>query len=96
MKTAFFGNDPNWGRIVAAAGRSGANFDPSKLEVELQGVEVFANGQPTQFDSAALSTAMKASVLTVKLNLNQGSHEATVWTCDFSYDYVRINAEYST
>lgn len=96
VKTAFFGNDPNWGRIVAAAGRAGAKFDPNKLQVELQGVEVFAYGQPTQFDSAALSEAMNAPVLKVLLNLNHGSHEATVWTCDFSYDYVRINAEYST
>ncbi|MDD2324849.1 MAG: bifunctional glutamate N-acetyltransferase/amino-acid acetyltransferase ArgJ [Alphaproteobacteria bacterium] len=98
VKTAIFGNDPNWGRILAAAGRSGVAFDPTLATVMLAGETVFANGQPTAFDPAALSATMKGlTELTIRVDLGDGGEEeASVWTCDFSYDYVKINADYHT
>ncbi|MEO7993568.1 MAG: bifunctional glutamate N-acetyltransferase/amino-acid acetyltransferase ArgJ [bacterium] len=96
VKTACFGNDPNWGRIVAAAGRAGVYFDPARVVVVINGVTVFANGGPAEFDEPALIDAMRAKVLDVQIDLDQGDESATIWSCDLSYDYVRINAEYTT
>jgi glutamate N-acetyltransferase/amino-acid N-acetyltransferase len=97
VKTALFGNDPNWGRILAAAGRSGVQFDQNEIEISLAGQTVYINGQPTAFDHDNLSNAMKGNELNITVDLHQlGGYEATVWTCDFSYEYVKINAEYHT
>ena len=96
VKTAFFGNDPNWGRIVAAAGRAGVPFDPDQVSVAINGVTVFAKGGPAEFDEPALVEAMRAPVLEVLIDLGDGEGAATIWSCDLSYDYVRINAEYTT
>ncbi|MDW8103864.1 MAG: bifunctional glutamate N-acetyltransferase/amino-acid acetyltransferase ArgJ [Armatimonadota bacterium] len=96
VKTALFGNDPNWGRILAAMGRSGVDFDPDRAHIALQGTLVYADGKPTTFDAAALHEQLKADMVTIHIDLQQGTEHATVWTCDLSYDYVRINAEYST
>jgi glutamate N-acetyltransferase/amino-acid N-acetyltransferase len=96
VKTALFGNDPNWGRILAAAGRAGVCFDPGKVDLDLAGIPVVRAGEPLPFDKAAASTAMKTDDVLIDLRLNAGDGEATVWTCDFSYDYVRINADYTT
>lgn len=97
VKTALFGNDPNWGRILAAAGRSGEIVDPNKASVWIGPHLLFAQGVPVPYDKTAVSESMKAKEVEVSLDLGAASgHEATVWTCDFSYDYVRINAEYTT
>jgi glutamate N-acetyltransferase/amino-acid N-acetyltransferase len=96
VKTALFGNDPNWGRLLMAAGRAGVPFDPNRATASLAGVEVFRHGQPTAFDAAALSKAMAVKELDIRVDLGAGDGAATVYTCDFSYDYVRINAEYHT
>jgi glutamate N-acetyltransferase/amino-acid N-acetyltransferase len=96
VKTAFFGNDPNWGRIVAAAGRAGVPFDPQRMKVVINGVTVFFEGGPAEFDQPDLVQAMRAKVLEVLIDLGGGDCSATVWSCDLSYDYVRINAEYTT
>lgn len=96
VKTAFFGNDPNWGRIIAAAGRAGVPFDPDRMRVVINGVTVFVDGGPASFDQPELVQAMRAKVLEVLIDLGAGDHSATVWSCDLSYDYVRINAEYTT
>lgn len=97
VKTALFGNDPNWGRILAAIGRSGVRFDPNAVEISLAGHTVFAAGQPTRFNGYVVSEAMKAKEVKIDIDLKQvGGEQATVWTCDFSYDYVKINAEYHT
>ena len=96
VKTAFFGNDPNWGRILAAAGRAGVDLDPTRLALTLAGTPLVRGGEPLPFDAAAASAALKAPEVTAILDLGLGSHETAVWTCDFSYDYVRINAEYTT
>lgn len=97
VKTALFGNDPNWGRILAAAGRSGIPFDPDKVTITLAGTSVFAAGRPTAFDAAAVSAKMKAKELQIVVDGGQsGGETATVYTCDLSYDYVKINADYHT
>lgn len=97
VKTALFGNDPNWGRILAAVGRGGIEFDPDKVEIALAGTTVYRQGMPTNFNGYVVSEAMKAKDLQIIIDLHQKDGEsATVWTCDFSYDYVKINAEYHT
>ncbi len=100
VKTAFFGRDPNWGRILAAAGRAGVPFDPDAVDLYLgtskQLHQIVAGGQPLGVDEKKLKRMMRASFLYVLLDLNAGDGKATAWGADFSYEYVRINAEYST
>lgn len=96
VKTALFGNDPNWGRILAAAGRSGVRFDPNAATAFLAGTCIFEHGQPAAFDAAALSEAMRDEEVEIVVDLAMGNHAATFYTCDLSYDYIRINAEYHT
>jgi len=97
VKTALFGNDPNWGRILAAAGRGGIDFEPEHVEIALAGTTVYRDGAPTNFNGYVVSEAMKAKEVQILVNFHQpGGETATVWTCDFSYDYVKINAEYHT
>ena len=105
VKTAFFGHDANWGRILCAVGYSGATVDPTKAHLfiaagqpeagnpELQLVDV---GTPTAYEEADASAIFAESEISVRVSLGLGSGAATVWTCDFSYDYVSINAEYRT
>lgn len=97
VKTALFGNDPNWGRILAAAGRSGIAFDPELVEISLAGTTVYRDGMPTEFNGYVVSEKMKAKEVQILVDFHQpGGETSTVWTCDFSYDYVKINAEYHT
>jgi glutamate N-acetyltransferase/amino-acid N-acetyltransferase len=96
VKCAMHGNDPNWGRIVSAAGFSGADFDPAKCTLTLQGTVVFRNGQPVPFDDAAVSESLRAKEVVAELHCRTGKAEATCWTCDLSKDYVTINADYHT
>ncbi|QPJ63913.1 MAG: bifunctional glutamate N-acetyltransferase/amino-acid acetyltransferase ArgJ [Candidatus Nitrohelix vancouverensis] len=97
VKTALFGEDPNWGRILAAAGYSGAPFDPDEIEISLNGAPLFRNGAPVKTTSQAqLAKKMKSKEILIEFNMARGSHTVDVYTCDFSYDYVRINAEYTT
>lgn len=96
VKTALFGNDPNWGRILAAAGRAGVPLEPEELNLRVAGVPLVHGGEPLPFDEATASKAMDAPEVLIELDLGHGRFASTVWTCDFSYDYVRINAEYTT
>jgi glutamate N-acetyltransferase/amino-acid N-acetyltransferase len=96
VKCAMHGNDPNWGRIVSAAGFSGAEFDPGKCTLTLQGTVVFRNGQPVPFDDAKVSASLDAKEVVAELNCRLGKADATCWTCDLSKDYVTINADYHT
>ena len=96
VKTAMFGSDPNWGRIVCAVGYSGALFSRERMSVELCGTPVFKAMRPLSFLEKALHKKLKAKVVTVAVDLGLGAHEAVAHTCDFSYDYVKINAEYHT
>lgn len=96
VKCAMHGNDPNWGRIVSAAGLTSARFDPGRATLRLQGTKVFARGRPLAFDRRAVSKALAAKEVSVELACGLGSGSATVWTCDLSKEYVSINAEYHT
>jgi glutamate N-acetyltransferase/amino-acid N-acetyltransferase len=96
VKCAMHGNDPNWGRIVSAAGYCGAAFDPAKCALKLQGTKVFAAGQPVRFNPTGVSKSLTAKEVIVELSCGIGSSAATVWTCDLSKDYVTINADYHT
>jgi len=96
VKCAMHGNDPNWGRIVSAAGMCGASFDPDRATLTLQGVEVFRRGQPVPFDPATVSELLAAKEVVVKLDCGHGKSSHTLWTCDLSKEYVTINADYHT
>ena len=96
VKTAFYGGDANWGRIVAAAGYSGEDVDPDKMSLWFSGVKVFRNGTPTDYSDAEATEAMKPHDVTIRLDLGLGTAQATVWTCDMSHDYVTINGKYRT
>ena len=96
VKTAIHGGDPNWGRLVAVAGRAGVAFDLSRAAVTIGSTVLFRNGRP--FDEAAPEAAeyLKQREVAVSVDLGCGSATSTVWTCDLSAEYVRINAEYRT
>jgi len=96
VKTAFFGNDPNWGRIAAAAGYSGADVEESRLCISLDHVPLLVNGTPTDFDRAALVNIMRGNAFTITVDIGLGTSSASMLTTDISIDYVKINAEYST
>jgi glutamate N-acetyltransferase/amino-acid N-acetyltransferase len=97
VKTALFGGDPNWGRILQTVGAGRIDLDLARAEVKWAGVTVFRNGRSAGPGARARSgEAMKANEVDVVVNLARGRSEATVWTCDLSYDYVKINAEYTT
>jgi glutamate N-acetyltransferase/amino-acid N-acetyltransferase len=96
VKTAFFGQDPNWGRIVSAAGYAGISSGPETMRLTLGGLKVFDKGRPVAADEDRLAAIMKAHDIDVHLDLGAGRGQARYLTCDFSYDYVKINAEYTT
>jgi glutamate N-acetyltransferase/amino-acid N-acetyltransferase len=96
VKCALFGNDPNWGRIACAVGYSGVAFSREKMTIHLCGTPVFRNLQPVPFDAKKLLRRMREKVVSIDINLGCGDKTAVAHTCDLSYDYVRINAEYHT
>jgi glutamate N-acetyltransferase/amino-acid N-acetyltransferase len=96
VKTALFGNDPNWGRLLMAAGRAGVPFDPNRIDVHIGEHTVCAQGGSVEFDQAGAHDYLQGKEVQIVLDLTVGDECATVWTCDFSYDYVKINAEYHT
>jgi len=97
VKTALFGNDPNWGRVLMAVGRSGVQVNPQRVSLQLGDFKLVADGKPLPFDSTAASRWLAENdEISVVVNLGVGGGQATVWTCDLSYKYVEINAEYHT
>ena len=95
VKTAFFASDPNLGRILAAIGNAGVEIDPAKVSLHLGNVLVVENGgRAASYTEEQGRAAMKPAEITVRVALGRGIETATVWTCDFSYDYVKINADY--
>jgi acetylglutamate kinase len=100
VKAAVFGADPNWGRILATVGaRAGAQdwpVDPFKAKVVLQGVTVFEGGAPVEFDRESMRARMRETRVDVLVALGQGEARAVAWGCDLSYDYVKINADYTS
>ena len=105
VKAAIFGRDPNWGRIAAAAGRAGVVFDQNNVRIQLGDFLMMENGQPLEYDRDAASNYMKAAAagaylkedtVLIKVSVGNGVGSAKAWGCDLSYDYVKINAEYTT
>jgi glutamate N-acetyltransferase/amino-acid N-acetyltransferase len=96
VKTAVHGNDPNWGRVVAAAGRSGARLDESKLAMYVNDVCILEHGLPVPFFKDAVILQMKSPELTFRLSLNLGDGTATAWGCNLSEAYVTFNSAYTT
>ena len=96
VKTAMFGEDANWGRILTAAGYSGANFDPDKIDIYIGDLIVCNKGSAVNFDEAKAKNILMEKEINILINLNQGIFEDRMWTCDFSYDYVKINGSYRT
>lgn len=96
VRTALYGNDPNWGRFTSAVGNAPEVRDARRLSCVLQGIEVFKNGEPTMFDKAAASKAMATEDVKLELKLEDGRGRASVMTSDLGYRYVQVNAEYTT
>jgi glutamate N-acetyltransferase / amino-acid N-acetyltransferase len=105
LKAAIFGHDPNWGRIAMAAGKAGVPFDAQNLAVRLGDFPLMAHGQPLTFDRLGASNYLKAAsngeylktdTVLISVTVGNGSGEGIAWGCDLSYDYVKINAEYTT
>lgn len=93
-KTAIFGEDANWGRILTAAGYSGAAFDPEKVDIAIGGLPVCVNGAALLFDEKAAKKILQKDEVLITITLHEGEAGDRMWTCDFSYDYVKINGSY--
>ena len=101
-KSAFYGSDANWGRIVAAAGRAGCDFDPDRSSLWVAagesppepGLQIFAGGMPADYQEADAAAIMSAPSMTFKLDCGLGQGNATIWTCDISHEYISINGDY--
>ena len=96
VKTAAFGNDPNWGRILCAMGYAGVDFDPERVRVSLCGTDIYGRGAGLAYDASKLSAAMQAEEMAIDIDLAMGAAAAEIFTCDLTYEYVRLNAEYTT
>ena len=96
VKTAVHGADPNWGRIVAAAGRAGVQFDVQRVSVRIGGILLFDNGLPHDESATLAAEILKRDAIDIEVSLGAGEASATVWGCDLSAEYVRINGEYRT
>ncbi|MGJ7911597.1 bifunctional ornithine acetyltransferase/N-acetylglutamate synthase [Neobacillus sp. LXY-1] len=96
VKTAIYGKDPNWGRIVTAIGYSGVPVVPNLVNVSLGAFRVFENGLPIPMDEEEIKKYLDSEIITIVVELNQGKYTATAWGCDLTYDYIKINASYRT
>ena len=96
VKTAVFGRDPNWGRILCAVGYSGVDLDPDRVEVKLCGSAIYSDGAGLDVDAEELARAMEADEIPIEIDLSTGSSTAEIFTCDLTDEYVRLNAEYTT
>ena len=100
VKTAFFGNDANWGRVLSAMGASGIDFDPNQVKISFKNdkgeIKLFENGLPVEFDEDFAFKILKQEEVKILIDMNRGMESITGWGCDLSFDYVKINAEYRT
>jgi glutamate N-acetyltransferase/amino-acid N-acetyltransferase len=96
VKTAFNGGDANWGRIISAAGKSGADFNPLKAEIYFNDLPIMMSNYRSVIDEVKAAEIMNKDEFSVSLDLNDGEFSTTWWTCDFSQEYVKINANYRT
>lgn len=94
VKTAIFGEDANCGRIITAAGYSGAKFDPSQVDISINGMTFYKNGIAVRFDEIEAKKALSAKEIVISAEFKEGNGCDRMWTCDFSYDYVKINGSY--
>ena len=94
VKTAIYGQDANWGRVLAAVGRAGIEVDPERVALWFDDVQLVADGAPLQYQEADAHATLTKPEVTVTVDLGLGGESATVWTCDLSHDYVSINADY--
>ena len=96
VKTAVAGADPNWGRVLSAAGNAGVPFDPASVTIAMQGVTVCRQGVAAPFDEAALIGRLKEPECRIEFTIRRGAGEARFWTCDFTEGYIEVNASYRT
>ena len=96
VKTAVFANDANWGRIMMAIGKSGAEFDPYQVDVWLADYRLVQNGMDAGYDEDKATALFSQDPVRITIDLCTGDAAVTMWTCDYSYDYIRINADYRT
>jgi glutamate N-acetyltransferase/amino-acid N-acetyltransferase len=96
VKAAIYGNDPNWGRVTAALGRSGAQLEESKLDVYVGKIQVLKQGIHVPLDKVKATSMLKQKEVSITVVLNMGAADATAWGCDLTEQYVKINAEYTT
>ena len=96
VKTAIHGADPNWGRILAAAGRSGARVDAAKASIRIGGIAVYERGSPRSFDGGAVRAVFEKPDIAIEVDLGLGEATSRAWGSDLSAEYVRINADYTT
>lgn len=96
VKTAIFGEDANWGRIIAAIGYAGVDLDVERIDIALEHLPVMVQSSPVSFDQEEMEEVMQKDQITISVNLNSGSESGRAWGCDLSYDYVKINALYRT
>ncbi|MBP2620167.1 bifunctional glutamate N-acetyltransferase/amino-acid acetyltransferase ArgJ [Streptococcus panodentis] len=96
VKTAIFGEDPNWGRILAAIGYAGPRVSVANIDIAIEGLPVMKASSPVSFDSEEMSEVMTRDDLVIEIDLHDGEAEGRAWGCDLSYDYVKINALYRT
>jgi glutamate N-acetyltransferase/amino-acid N-acetyltransferase len=96
VKTAIHGEDANWGRIIAAVGYSGIEFDPNKFEIIINGTPILKQNYSVTLPIKEANQTLKPKTIKLLIKLNCGDCKATVWTCDFSEEYVKINGSYRT
>ena len=96
VKTAIAGSDPNWGRIICAAGYSGADFDPAKVDIRVNRLFLCRRGLDAGFDEAVAKRELDQKEIVLRVDLHQGQAAARIWTCDLTHDYITINASYRT
>lgn len=95
VKTAIFGEDPNWGRIIQALGQAGVSFQPELVGVKFQGVEVMGKGTAKKFDRARLKKKMKADEIRIEIRVSSAKTKSTIWTCDLTHGYIDVNTKYN-
>ncbi|MCI0495235.1 bifunctional glutamate N-acetyltransferase/amino-acid acetyltransferase ArgJ [candidate division KSB1 bacterium] len=96
VKTAIFGKDPNWGRVISAVGASGVTLNSDAIAIRFANILVAENGAAIAFDKVAMKNVLEQKEISISLSLGIGNYSATVYTCDLTYDYIKINAEYHT
>ena len=96
VKTAIHGEDPNWGRILAAVGYAGVEFSPENVDIFLGYLPVMLDSSPVAFDEEEMADIMAQEEIVITVDLHDGQASGRAWGCDLSYDYVKINALYRT